>query len=365
MMTVLFTIVTILSKRLSRFNAARIRMKTSTRLDIDHLPRISLLDGPTPIQHLWRLETRLGKALAGVRIYIKRDDHILFAGGGNKVRKLEFLMGAALADGCDTVIATGGLQSNHARLTAAAAARVGIDCELVLGRVVPREDDEYEQNGNILLDKIFGAKLQILDRGQNASDFVYERAGKLAQAGKKVAVIPMGGSSAVGALGYARCAEEILAAEIELDIQFEKILIPNGSSGTHAGLAAGLSALGRSADMVRSYSVLGEEEATTTTTLLLANGALDLLGCDRIRSCAIDICGEHRGAGYGIPTDEAMDVIGLLAKAEGILLDPVYSAKAFAGMLHDIRQGAFKPGSNVLFVHTGGTPGLYAYRSEF
>ncbi|MGF6208619.1 D-cysteine desulfhydrase family protein [Pseudomonas frederiksbergensis] len=340
-------------------------MKTIARLDIDHLPRISLLEGPTPIQRLCRLETRLGKALAGVRIYIKRDDQIMFAGGGNKVRKLEYLMGAALADGCDTIIATGGLQSNHARLTAAAAARVGIDCELVLGRVVPRDDTDYEQNGNILLDKIFGAKLHILQRGQNASDFVYERAGKLAEAGKKVAVIPMGGSSAVGALGYARCAEEILAAEIGLEFQFDKILIPNGSSGTHAGLAAGFSALGRSVDRVRSYSVLGEEEAAITTTLLLANGALDLLGCDRIHSNSLDISGEHRGAGYGIPTDDSMGVIGLLAKSEGILLDPVYSAKAFAGMLHDIRKGAFSPGSNLLFVHTGGTPGLYAYRSEF
>ncbi|MGF6113413.1 D-cysteine desulfhydrase family protein [Pseudomonas frederiksbergensis] len=340
-------------------------MKTIARLDIDHLPRISLLDGPTPIQRLCRLETRLGKALAGVRIYIKRDDQIMFAGGGNKVRKLEYLMGAALADGCDTVIATGGLQSNHARLTAAAAARVGMECELVLGRVVDREDAEYEQNGNILLDKIFGAKLHLLDRGQNASDLVYERAGTLAEAGKKVAFIPMGGSSAVGALGYARCAEEIITAEIDLDFQFDKILIPNGSSGTHAGLAAGFSALGRSADVVRSYAVLGEEEATTTTTLLLANGALDLLGCDPINISALDISGEHRGTGYGIPTAEAMSVIGLLAKAEGILLDPVYSAKAFAGMLHDIRKGAFSPGSNLLFVHTGGTPGLYAYRSEF
>jgi len=224
---------------------------------------------------------------------------------------------------------------------------------------------EYEKNGNILLDKIFGAKLHILDRGQNASDFAYERAGKLAEAGKKVAVIPLGGSSAVGALGYARCAEEILAAEIELGFYFEKILIPNGSSGTHAGLAAGLTALGRSAGTVRSYSVLGEEEATTTTTLLLTNGALELLGCDCIHSSSLDISGEHRGAGYGVPTDEAIDVIGILAKTEGILLDPVYSAKAFAGMLRDIRQGAFRPGSNLLFVHTGGVPGLYAYCSEF
>jgi D-cysteine desulfhydrase len=340
-------------------------MNTITRLDIGHIPRIALLDGPTPIQRLGRLEARLGKDLAGVRIYIKRDDQMMFAGGGNKVRKLEFLMGAALADGCDTVIATGGLQSNHARLTAASAARVGIECELVLGRVVPRDDIEYEQNGNILLDKIFGAKIHILDRDQSASDFAFERADELTQAGKKVAVIPMGGSSATGALGYARCAEEILAAEIELDIKFQKILIPNGSSGTHAGLVAGLSALGRSAEMVRSYSVLGEEKATKKATLVLANEALNLLGCDNIDSTAVDISGEHRGAGYGVPTAEALSVIGVLAKAEGIILDPVYSAKAFAGMLNDIRRGVFSSGSNLLFIHTGGMPGLFAYRSEF
>lgn len=246
------------------------------RLNTDHFPQISLLDGPSPIQHLFRLEARLGKALRGVRIFIKRDDHSLFAGGGNKLQKLEFLLGAALKDGCDTIITTGGLQSNHARLTAAAAARIGLDCESVLGRTVPRSDPEYEENGNVLLDKLFGAKLHLLAAREIASHFATERALVLTAKGKKVSVIPMGGSSALGALGYARCAEEIIAAQKSLQVKFDKILVPNGSSGTHAGLVAGLSALGQPPEL--------DDVASTPGSLCCWRDACPPTGCVRFDS---------------------------------------------------------------------------------
>lgn len=325
--------------------------------------KVRLIEAETPIQRLEHLELRLG--IKRVNLYIKRDDHMAFAGGGNKLRKLELLLGEAIARGCDTILTTGGLQSNHARLTAAAAARLGLDCELVLGRVVPRQDSDYENNGNVLLDQIYGARLHILRPGEKASEFATKRIQQLSAEGKKVYLIPMGGSAPLGALGYAKCSEEIVQYENDTGIRFEKIFLPNGSSGTHAGLAAGFAALGRSAKIIRSYSVLGEQEQAWQQTLKLANEALALIELSEIAPDDIDVNGNHRGDGYGVPTEEALKATAVLAQAEGILLDPVYSAKAFAGMLHDIAAGEFVDGANLLFLFTGGGPGVYAYRSAF
>lgn len=338
-------------------------MRDAQKDVLDAFEKVALIEAATPIQRLQKLEPRLG--IKRVNLYIKRDDHMAFAGGGNKLRKLEFLLGEAIAQGCDTIVTTGGLQSNHARLTAAAAARFGLDCELVLGRVVPRHDAEYESNGNVLLDQIYGAKLHVLPLGEKAAEFADKRIQLLKEEGKKPYLIPMGGSSPLGALGYAKCSDEIMQYERDNDIRFEKVLLPNGSSGTHAGLAAGFVTRGRSPTIIRSYTVLGDQEQAVQQTLKLANDALALVGSSEIAPNQIDVDGNHRGEGYGIPTAEALEAIASLAQAEGILLDPVYSAKAFAGMLHDIAAGDFIEGANLLFLYTGGGPGVYAYRSAF
>lgn len=336
-------------------------MNSSLPASLHSLARLKILEGPTPIQRLSRLEAALGDALNGVRIFAKRDDHMLVGGGGNKLRKLEFLLGEALAQGADTIITVGGVQSNHARLTAAACARQGLACELILGQAVPRDDRDYQHNGNVLLDELFGASVKVLAAGESTLAYAEQRANELRGQGRKVAVIPTGGSTAVGALGYTICAEEIAQAGQD----FARVIVPNGSSGTHAGLVAGFASMGIAPRIVRSYAVLGEAQATADTTLKLANGVLQLLGSDAIEAAAIDVDGAHRGTGYGIPTEGMFEAVRLMARSEGLLLDPVYSGKAFAGMLHDIRNQLFKPGDNLLFVMTGGAPGLYAYREAF
>jgi L-cysteate sulfo-lyase len=340
---------------------------TSSLIDaLQALHRLPLLEGHTPIQRLERVERALGTAGHGVRIFAKRDDHMTLGGGGNKLRKLEFHLGAALANKVGTIITVGGLQSNHARLTAAAAARHGLACELFLTKVVPRTDAEYEHNGNIVLDRLFGAHIHILPGNANALDAATARAEALRASGREVLVIPTGGSASPGGLGYARCAWEIAEQEAALGVVFRQVVVPNGSSGTHAGLAAGFTMLGRGAATVRSYSVLADFEPTLQTTLRLTRETLTLLGHKQFPEVdEIDIDPTHRGVGYGIPTDEMIAAVRLLAQHEGLLIDPVYSGKAFAGLLADIRRGKYAAGDSVLFIMTGGTPGLYAYRSVF
>ncbi|QPC95029.1 pyridoxal-phosphate dependent enzyme [Mesorhizobium sp. INR15] len=241
---------------------------------MDEFARFSLLEGPTPIQRLHRLEQEIGEVLKGVRLFVKRDDLMGLGGGGNKLRKLEFLMGDALAQRCDTFITTGGIQSNHGRLSAAAAARAGLSCELVLTRVVPRDDEEYRRNGNILLDGILGAKVHELPATANALTFAKERATALKAEGRRSYVVGLGGSSPVGCLGYAICAREVAEQEKAVPGGFARIVIPNGSAGTHAGLAAGFAALRMDPAKVRSFTISAEAEDARRTTLDLARATL-------------------------------------------------------------------------------------------
>jgi L-cysteate sulfo-lyase len=333
---------------------------------LERFPRIPLLDGPTPIQRLHRLEASLGDALGGVQIFVKRDDHMSLGGGGNKLRKLEYLIGAAQDEGVDTIVTVGGLQSNHARLTAAAAARVGIACELVLGRPVPRNDVDYEHNGNMLLNGIFGATLHTLPPGENSLVVAQQRADELRSQGRRVFVAPIGGSTPVGALGYMRCAQEIEMQAKDMGAEFTEIVVANGSAGTHAGLAAGMHAMGKHTSMVRSFAALAEGEQAKRTTLELTEATLRLFGIETsLTDTDIQVDGGQRGVGYGIPTEGMLDALRTMARTEGLLLDPVYSGKAFAGLLADLRARRYVSGQQVLFVMTGGTPGLYAYRSIF
>jgi L-cysteate sulfo-lyase len=324
--------------------------------------RLALLDGATPIQRLQRLEREVGN----VRLFVKRDDLMGIGGGGNKLRKLEFLLGEALAQGCDTFITTGGIQSNHARLSAAAAHRAGLSCELILTRVVPRTDEEYRRNGNILLDGILGATIQELPGSADALAFAEERAAELTKQGRRPYVVGSGGSSPIGCLGYASCAGEIVDQENKLATRFTSIIVPNGSSGTHAGLAAGFAALGADPGRVRSFAVLKPAEPSRQTTIDLARRTLALLDSESSMDVsAIDVSGEQLGDGYGMPTAKMFEAVRLMARTEGLLLDPVYGGKAFAGLLADIREGRYTPDDTILFIMTGGLPGLFAYRTAF
>ncbi|CAN7201013.1 D-cysteine desulfhydrase family protein [Bosea sp. LjRoot9] len=330
------------------------------------LPRRDLLEGPTPIQRLHRIEDALGSSSHGVRLYAKRDDLMSLGGGGNKLRKLEFLLGDATAAGADTIIATGGRQSNFARLAAAATARLGLACELVLSRMVSRGGDEYDRNGNILLDDLFGARIHDLPAGVGSTEFAEERAEALRRAGRIAYVATLGGSSTVGSLGYAACALEIQAQSKDLEVDFGAVVLPNGSSGTQAGLVAGYRALGLDTTRVRSHAVLAPATSAVAATVEKANAALMLLGFEpSLTSNDVKVSGDQLGAGYGVSTPAMVEAVRLMASREGLLLDPVYGGKAFAGLLADVSARRFKAGDNVLFIMTGGSPGLYAYASDF
>lgn len=326
-------------------------------MTLDAFPRIPLFDAPTPIQRLERIEAAL--ELKGARLFVKRDDLMGLGGGGNKLRKLEFLLGAAIDQGCDTFVTTGARQSNHARLSAAAAARMGLRAELMLTDTVPREDPSYLHNGNQLLDGLFGAKVHHLPRGADSLAAAHARAEELKAEGRKPYVVGSGGSSPVGALGYVSCAQEIQAQEVELGLRFGTVVVANGSHGTHAGLAAGIDDPQR----ILSFTVLAELAEAERGTLALANATRALIGRAALGAEDIRIDGSQRGEAYGVPTDAMLAAVRLMARAEGLLIDPVYSGKAFAGVLARLREGSLQ--GDVLFVMTGGTPGLYAYQPAF
>jgi L-cysteate sulfo-lyase len=328
-------------------------------------PQFSMVEHPTPIQRLTRLEQALGGQDCPP-IYVKRDDLMGIGGGGNKLRKLEFLIGEALEQGCDTFITTGARQSNHARLSAAAAARAGLACELVLTDIVARDDEAYQRNGNVLLDDLFGATVVRRPGGTDALSVARERAAQLSAAGRRAYVVGSGGSSPLGCLGYAVCAEEIIAQEQAAGLRFAHIVVPNGSSGTHAGLAAGLKAAGDQPSRVISFTVLAPIQTAREVTAQLATETLALLDPDSaFVSGDIVVSDGQLGDGYGVPTDAMFEAVRRVARSEGLLLDPVYGGKAFAGILAAIRDRTWTKEEPVLFIMTGGLPGLFAYEPAF
>jgi D-cysteine desulfhydrase len=329
-------------------------------------PRVRLLHGATPVQRLHRVEAALGDVLNGARLFAKRDDFMPLGGGGSKLRKLEFLLGEALQRGADTLIATGNWQSNSARLAAAAAAHVGLRCELVLTPSALRDSADHRRNGNALLSALFGATWH-LARDANAAALLAEsRRDALAVEGRRAFILPGGATSAAASLGYADCAFEIRRQEVELGVRFDHVVLANGSSGSHAGLLAGFASTREARPDITGFAVYRSAEETRRATLANARGALELLGSDaRIQDDDVQVREGQLGDGYGRTTHEAVEAIRFLAAHEGLLLDPVYSGKAFAGLLAQARQGRLKPGHNTLFVMTGGAPSLFAYRDAF
>jgi L-cysteate sulfo-lyase len=323
--------------------------------------RLPLLAGDTPVQAMQRLSARLG----GPSLYVKRDDLIDIGGGGSKLRKLEYLVGEAQAQGADTLIALGALQSNHARLSAAVAVRAGMQCEILLSRRVPRTDEDYEQNGNMLLDGLFGARVQVHAADADLMALAQARAEALTHEGRRPYIIPFGGSSALGSLGYARAAAEIARQSAQMGVRFHHVVLANGSAGTQAGLLAGFHFVA-DAPCVTAYSVLAPAATQAPLTAQLAQATLDLMQPGQTLSPAsVQVDDSQLGPGYGQPTEAMREALRLVAGTEALLLDPVYTGKAFAGLLQGIRDGRFTPGENVLFLATGGLPGLFAYRREF
>ena len=298
--------------------------------------------------------------------YVKRDDLMGIGGGGNKLRKLEFLIGEAKSKGCDTIITTGGLQSNHARLTAASAARAGMAYELFLTHNVSRHNHAYLRNGNILLDGIFGASVHQVPNGEDPLEAAKAKGAALLAEGRMAYVVGLGGSSPVGCLGYMACAEELIQQEASMGINFEQIIIANGSGGMHAGLVAGMIALDQSPRRVKAFSVLAPQARAYSQTMEMASSTLLKVGINsRVAADAVQISDGQLGEGYGLPTKAMLDAVRLLARKEGLLLDPVYSGKAFAGLLAAIHAREMPDHQAVLFIMTGGTPGLYAYERAF
>lgn len=311
---------------------------------------------PTPIEPLVRLSERLG----GPRIFIKRDDCTGLATGGNKTRKLEFLVGEAMRQNADMLVTQGAVQSNHVRQTAAAACRAGMKCHALLERRVPHPASDYEETGNVFLDKVFGATLEFRPAGLDMNREGEAAAERLRAEGHRPYFIPGGGSNAIGALGYVSCALEIAEQSQVMETPFQWLVMATGSTGTQAGLVAGFHALDTHLP-VMGVSVRQPRDKQVAAVHGLAKLTLDKLGAAGLPASKVQVDDGYVGEGYGIPAASTLEAIKLTAREEGILLDPVYSGKGMAGLIGLVRQGFFKPSDNVLFLHTGGSAALFAY----
>jgi len=317
-------------------------------------------EGRTPIEKLARLST----ALAGPTIYIKRDDLLGLAGGGNKTRKLEFLVAEALDQGADTLITCGAVQSNHCRLTLAAAVKEGLKCRLVLEERVPGSYNP-ESGGNNFLFQLMGVeKITVAPGGSDMMAAMQAVAEEVAGEGRKAYIIPGGGSNPVGATGYVACAEEILAQTFDLGLNIDRIICASGSAGTHAGLVTGFYGNNSNLPVIGinvSRSKIDQEELVYDLVQKTAKHVG--LNSDIPRE-AVVCFDEYVGPGYSLPTPEMAEAVRMLARIEGVLIDPVYTGKAMAGLIDLARKGAFNRDENLLFVHTGGSPALYVYMQD-
>ena len=318
----------------------------------DGLPRLPFCHLPTPLEEM----PALGRALGGPRLLIKRDDCTGLATGGNKARKLEYLVGAAQALGADVLITEGGMQSNHCRQTAAAAVRSGMGCVLVLSR-----GRHAEVTGNLLLDQLLGARLVLVGSGAERRPMMERIAGELSAEGRRPYLIPTGGSSGVGAVGYVRALEEITQQARTRGISVHAVVFPSGSGGTHGGLVAGAKLLGNRARIVGISD--GEPRASLVEMVCrVARETGQALGVPlSVAPEEVEAHDEYAREGYSVPNAGMIEAVRLVARTEGIVLDPVYTGKAMAGLIDLVRRGAFAPGENVVFIHTGGVAGLFAY----
>jgi len=315
-------------------------------------PRLELIGAPTPLEYLPRLSDYLGR-----EIFIKRDDVTPLAMGGNKLRKLEFLAADALREGADTLITAGAIQSNHVRQTAAVAAKLGLHCVALLENPIGTRAENYLTNGNRLLLDLFNTQVEMCDALTDPNAQLEELATRIEAQGYRPYTIPVGGSNALGALGYVESALEI-AQQCEGAVELSSVVVASGSAGTHAGLAVGLEQLMPNAELIGvtvSRKVSDQLPKVAALQQAVAN-SLELEA-----KAGIQLWDDYFAPGYGTPNDEGMAAVKLLAQLEGILLDPVYTGKAMAGLIDGISQKRFKDEGPILFVHTGGAPALFAY----
>jgi len=319
---------------------------------LHQFPRLELLGAPTPLEHLPRLSDYLGRD-----IFIKRDDFTPVAMGGNKLRKLEFLAADALREGADVLLTAGAIQSNHVRQTAAVAARLGLKCVALLENPIGTHAENYLSNGNRLILDLMDAEVIMVDALHNPIEQLAEEATRLEAQGFRPYVVPVGGSNALGALGYVECAQEI-AHQSEGVVDFAAVVVASGSAGTHAGLAVGLEHLLPETELV-GVTVSRQVDAQLPLVERLRQALAEKLEVEA--KAPITLWDDYFAPRYGEPNDEGMAAVKLLAQLEGILLDPVYTGKAMAGLLDGISQNRFRREGPLLFIHTGGAPALFAY----
>ncbi len=331
-------------------------------MDLSKFPKRNYLQGPTPIEAMPAFSHALG---GKVNVFIKRDDLLPGCAGGNKTRKLDFCIADAIENGADTLITCGAVQSNHCRLTLAWAVKEGLDCHLVLEERVAGSY-KPEGSGNNFLFNLLGVKsTKVVPGGSNMLAEMDKVAERLQAEGKKTYIIPGGASNSIGATGYVACAQEILQQLFEQGLKIDHMVVPSGSAGTHAGIVVGL--YGTSAGIpVSGINVSRPKDVQENIVHKLAKETAERVGMrGELPATEITCFDSYVGPGYSLPTESMIEAVKLLAQTESILLDPVYSGKAMAGLIDLVRNEYFAPGSNVLFLHTGGSPALYAYLDIF
>ena len=327
-------------------------------MDFTLFPRRRYLDGPTALEPM----PKLAKALGGkVELWVKRDDLLPGAAGGNKTRKLEFCIGDAISKGADTLITCGAVQSNHCRLTLAWARKEGLNCHLLLEERVPGSYDPKAGGNNFLFQLMGVNSIRVFPGGTNMMEEMKKFAAELEKAGKKPYIVPGGGSNATGALGYVYCVEELMRQLNEMELKVDHLVVPSGSAGTHAGILIGL--FGNNVHIpVHGVNVSRPREAQETLVHNLAVELSKKLSLPVFPRELVVCSDEYVGEGYSRPTESMREAVLLFAREEGILLDPVYSGKCAAGLIDFVRKGKFAEGSTVVFLHTGGDPALFVYQ---
>ena len=325
---------------------------------LEKFQRIKLGHFPTPIEYL----KNITKYLDGPNIFIKRDDCTGLATGGNKTRKLEFLIPDAIKNKAELIVTVGAVQSNHARQTAAACALMRLKCLIVLEQRLKDPPEAYMNSGNVFLDKLFGAQIKICPKNQNVSEFTEKLIEDIKSKGTSVYFIPGGGSNSIGALGYVECLNEIIKENKKYN--FSQIVHATGSAGTQAGLLAGKKYFNYSPP-ITGICVRHKKDIQVDKVYTEAKKTCEKIHCDILDKSDVIVYDEFIGSGYGEPTEGMIEATKLLARKEAILLDPVYSGKAFAGLIGLIKNKKFTKNDNVLFIHTGGAVSLSAYEWAF
>jgi len=328
-------------------------------MHLSRFPRAYFAHLSTPLEPMKRLSKELG-----VELWIKRDDCTGLSTGGNKTRKLEFLMGEALEQGADMVMTQGATQTNHGRQTAAAAAKLGLKCHILLEDRTNYDNANYNSNGNVLLDHLHGSTTEKFPGGHDMPAEMERAAEKMRAKGHKVYVIPGGGSNPTGALGYVNCAFELLAEANDAGMVIDRVVHATGSSGTQAGLVTGFAAM-NSGVPVLGIGTRAPQPKQEQMVYDLACKTAEKLGCPGVvKREDVMANTDYVGEGYGLPTESGIEAIRMFAELEGILLDPCYSAKGAAGLIDLARKGTFKD-ERVVFLHTGGAAALGGYDFAF